>query len=120
MNKKLLTPILLCLAAVAMVVFGQDAESLRNLPAGATGHTEIVSVTASEPLIIPAIWNSSSITVLQAKGTTDTFRAAIGTTTVDASLPEFSNFSVSFKTGGFIALQAGTDTISLVVYQVKQ
>lgn len=117
--KKFLIPLILLVIALFFVV--SDLKAIqRNLPAGASAFTEIIDITASEPTVIPSIWNRSSITVEQASGESETFRFAVGTSTVDLDLPLVEGVSVSFRSSGFIAVQAATSPLKLAVYHVKE
>lgn len=109
--------VIFCLFAMG-VAHAQSATKV--LPAGATGYTEIVEVLASEPYVIPAIWNNATISVKQAQGTTEKFRVAIGTSTIDTLLPLVDSVSVSFRSGGFIALKAETASAVVAIYHVKE
>jgi hypothetical protein len=109
-----------CLVSLVVTVAAQAQGATRVLPAGATGYTEIIEVLASESYVIPAIWNNSTISIKQAEGTTEKFRVAIGTSTVDPLLPLVDSVSISFRSGGFVALKAETASSVVAVYHVKE
>lgn len=109
---------LLVLALVLSVVLEVRATE-RTLPAGLTSYTEVIDVVASQSTLIDPIWSNSTVSIMQAYEETDKFRVALGTSTVDAELPLLDSFSVTFSSGGFLALQAATDTIRVAVYRVK-
>ncbi len=122
-TEKMNLNIILLVAAICSMllpIYGQGAAPGRTMPAGATGLTEIVTATASEPLLISAIWNNCSISVLQANNETGKFRAALGTSTVDVDLPQLETLSVSFRSGGFVAIQAASDSVKLAIYHAKE
>lgn len=98
------------------VAFGQE----RTMPAGASAYTEIIEVGDSAPVLVPSIWNTATVMVRQIEGGDAAFRAAIGTATIDARLPLIKNITASFRSSGYLALQAETGTATLVVYRVMQ
>jgi hypothetical protein len=116
--KKILLPLVLLIAALFLTINAGAIE--RTLPAGATGHTEIIDVDDSEAIVIPAIWNQSTISISQAHNETGTFRIAIGTSTVDPDLPLIESVAISFGSSGFVAVQSGSGTVKLAVYHVKE
>lgn len=98
------------------VAFGQE----RTMPAGASAYTEIIEVGDSAPVLVPSIWNTATVMVRQIEGGNAAFRAAIGTATIDLRLPLIKNITASFRSSGYLALQAETGTATLVVYRVMQ
>lgn len=105
-----------CWLIVVAAAFSQD----RNLPAGASAYTEIIEVGDAAPVIVPSLWNTATVMVRQIEGGNSAFRAAIGTSTVDARLPLIKNITASFKSSGFLALQSETGSATFVVYRVMQ
>lgn len=112
---------LLALTAwVIILICSVAGAAERTMPAGTTAHTEIIEVGDSEPVIVPSIWNVATVMVRQIDGGNSSFRAAIGTSTVDVRLPLIKNINASFRSSGFVALQSETGTATLVIYRVSQ